>query len=107
MSDEPTKTQMPDLFYIGIERYMCDILDEMRSTTKTMNFGGLLGMIEEAQVVANRMEAALTMQKSVHQLHKDIHNLKEAREALKKEVQALLDKRDNLENKDETKKEEP
>lgn len=93
------KTQMPSLSHIGIERYMCDILEEMRSTTKTLNFGGLLGMIEEAQVTANRMEASLTMEKNVQSLSEDIHLLKKARKALTKEVRALIDKRDGLEKK--------
>ena len=40
-------------------RTLCDVLDEMRSTYKTRNFASLLGLIEEAQMMGNRMEAKL------------------------------------------------
>jgi len=42
-----------------IHRYLCDVLEEMRQAYNTRNFGGLLGLIEEAQSLGNRMEAAL------------------------------------------------
>lgn len=44
-------------------RYICDVLDEMRQCYKTMNFGCMRGLIEEAQIMANRMEASLREQK--------------------------------------------
>lgn len=40
-------------------RYLCDVLDEMRECYKTRNFSYLKGLIEEAQTLGERMEAAL------------------------------------------------
>lgn len=100
------KTDMPELSHVFLQRTMCDVLEEMRVCVKTLNFGGLLGMVEEAQTMGNRMEAGLGMNRDVKSLTKDIHNLKEAREKLKEEVQALIDQRGLLEKKDETEKEE-
>lgn len=40
-------------------RYLCDVLDEMRKCNETRNYSYLLGLIEEAQMLGNRMEAAL------------------------------------------------
>ena len=43
----------------GLNRYMCDVLTEMRTCTETSNYSFLLSLIEEAQILANRMEASL------------------------------------------------
>ena len=43
----------------GLNRYLCDVLSEMRTCTETSNYSILLSLIEEAQVMANRMEASL------------------------------------------------
>ena len=40
-------------------RYLCDVLNEMRKCVKTLNFSYLLGLIEEAQTLGSRMEAKL------------------------------------------------
>lgn len=40
-------------------RYLCDVLDEMRKCNETRNYSYLIGLIEEAQMLGNRMEAAL------------------------------------------------
>ena len=40
-------------------RTLCNVLDEMRKANKTRNYSGLLGLIEEAQSMGNRMESAL------------------------------------------------
>ena len=40
-------------------RYVCDVLDEIRKLNKARNYGSLLGMVEEVQTLVNRMEAAL------------------------------------------------
>ena len=42
-----------------LHRHICDVLDEMRKVNKTRNYGGLYGLIEEAQSMANRMESKL------------------------------------------------
>jgi hypothetical protein len=40
-------------------RTLCSVLEEMRSCYKTRNFAPLKGLIEEAQIYGNRMEAKL------------------------------------------------
>lgn len=42
-----------------LARTLCDVLEECRKTTQTLNFSYLLGLLEEAQTMANRMEAGL------------------------------------------------
>jgi uncharacterized protein YlxW (UPF0749 family) len=73
-------------------RYLCDILEEMRTTTKTLNFGMILGLIEEVQTAGNRMEAALEDKRDAGDLRDEIHNLKRERMKLKKEIEKLEDK---------------
>ena len=75
-------------------RYLCSILDEMRTTIKTLNFGMLLGLIEEVQTTGNRMEAALEDKRDLGFLRDEIHNLKRERTKLKKEIEKLEDIRD-------------
>jgi len=73
-------------------RYLCDVLEEMRTTTKTLNFGMILGLIEEVQTAGNRMEAALEDKRDADDLRDEIHNLKRERMKLKKEIEKLEDK---------------
>ena len=75
-------------------RYLCSILDEMRTTVKTLNFGMLLGLIEEVQTTGNRMEAALEDKRDLGFLRDEIHNLKRERTKLKREIEKLEDIRD-------------
>ena len=75
-------------------RYLCSILDEMRTTVKTLNFGMLLGLIEEVQTTGNRMEAALEDKRDAGFLRDEIHNLKRERTKLKREIEKLEDIRD-------------
>jgi hypothetical protein len=63
-------------------RYLCSVLDEMRECTKTLNFSYLLGLIEEAQTLGNRMEAKLYEIKDFERLHEDIRDLKKKKKKL-------------------------
>ena len=63
-------------------RYLCSVLDEMRECTKTLNFSYLLGLIEEAQTLGNRMEAKLYEIKDFERLHEDIAKLKKEKNKL-------------------------
>jgi len=74
-------------------RHICEVLEEMRSCYKTRNFCGLLGLIEEAQSMANRMESGL-------QDHKDLLQLTKDRARLDKQVRKLRSKRDELQGND-------
>ena len=82
-------------FYgFGINRTICDVLREMRKYTKhmglTANNDAVFGsLIEEAQIMANRMEAKLY----------DRGEIKAAighRDGLKKEIKELEDKHEQL-----------
>ena len=75
-------------------RYICSVLEEMRACYKTRNFSGLLGLIEEAQALANRMEARLEDQA-------DIEELLEKRDALYREVSALRKEKSALLNEED------
>lgn len=43
-----------------VNRTLCGVLEEMRKAYETRNFSYLPGLIEEAQRMGNRMEAALS-----------------------------------------------
>jgi len=62
-------------------RYLCDVLEEMRKLHKTRNYSPLLGLVEEVQTLANRMEAALGEKKDYNYWH----------DLVKKEKQELND----------------
>ena len=73
-------------------RYICAVLDEMRDCCKTLNFSYLLGLIEEAQHLANRMESKLSdisdfeaLQTDRDELHKEIKSLRKEKCQLKNE----------------------
>lgn len=100
------KTEMPKLgFVIGPNRYVCSVLDDMRDCVKTLNFSYLESLIDETQMMVNRMESALGDQKDYDLLNQNIHKLKEAQKALEKEVKDLIAKRDKMEKEDGSKSE--
>jgi hypothetical protein len=51
-------------------RTLCEVFQEMRACYKTRNFASLLGLIEEAQAMGNRMEAALYSQRDFRAMEK-------------------------------------
>jgi uncharacterized protein with NRDE domain len=71
-------------------RYLCDILDDMRKAYETRNFSYLLGMIEELQYRANRMESRINDISSVE-------GLENKRIALTAEIKKLKKERKRLE----------
>lgn len=71
-------------------RTICDVLREMRECTKTQNYSYLLGLIEEAQTMANRMEAALWDQN-------DIEYARKQHKKLKKEIEQMERQKDSQE----------
>lgn len=74
-------------------RYMCDVLDDMRKMYKTRNFSGLLGSIEQLQVMAYRMEAALGDKRTLEEYTDDAaevgRKIKDARRELRKLEKSL------------------
>ena len=60
----------------GLNRYICTVLEEMRQCTKNLNFSVLPSLIEEAQILSNRMEAKLHDVKDLNNLHDKIKEKK-------------------------------
>ena len=67
-------------------RHICSVLEEMRECTRTLNFSYLLGLIEEAQSLASRMESKLYDIKDFDRLHEEIRDLKKKKKNLEMEV---------------------
>ena len=79
-------------FYAYTNRTMCKVLEEMRQAHKTRNYSYLSGLIEELQVMGNRMESSLEDKK-------DVKSWREERTKLKKEIVKLKKKKQRLERK--------
>lgn len=82
--------------YYYPNRTLCSVLEGMRKAYETRNFSGLNGLIEEAQILADRMESALGD-------NKDIRKLSEKRSELRREVRDLEKKAKKLGKKDASK----
>tara|TARA_B100000029_G_scaffold266917_1_gene262766 strand:+ start:232 stop:471 length:240 start_codon:yes stop_codon:yes gene_type:complete len=61
----------------GLNRYVCDVLAEMRTCMETRNFAILPSLIEETQTMVNRMEMALGDMKDLRALKDEISTKKE------------------------------
>ncbi len=83
----------------GLNRYVCDVLEEMRTSVKTLNFAMIPSLIEEVQTMVNRMEMALEDMKDLKGLKEEIYDKK-------KEYETLKDKIRKIEKKIEKKKKE-
>lgn len=70
------------LHYYGTNRTLCDVLNEMRKCYECHNYAPLLSLVEEAQIMGNRMESGLSDKR-------DLLNLAEERSSLRKEVKEL------------------
>lgn len=71
-------------------RTLCGVLEEMRTAHETHNYSYLLGLIEEAQSMGNRMESGLYDKGDHESLLKSIKQLEARRDVLRDEVNALL-----------------
>ena len=76
-------------------RMLCTVLEEMRDCVKTLNFSYLLGLIEEAQSLASRMESRLYDMKDHDRLLDDIRDLKKEKKNLKKIVKEASEEDDD------------
>lgn len=76
-----------DYFYR--HRNLCDVLREMRQCVKTLNFSPLQSLIEEAQMLGNRMEAALENQKDLQKLDTETALARRSYKNLQREYEAL------------------
>jgi len=70
-------------------RTLCGVLDEMRKAHKTRNYSYMLGLIEEAQSMGNRMEAGLYDKSDFKSLEKRVKNLRTQRDVLRDEINTL------------------
>ena len=68
-------------------RLLCDVLQEMRECVKTLNFSYLLGLVEEAQTIGNRMESKLYDVKDLERLHEEIRDLKKKKKLEEKKLE--------------------
>jgi septal ring factor EnvC (AmiA/AmiB activator) len=70
-------------------RYMCDVLDDIRKMHKTRNYSGLMGSVEQLQVMAYRMEAALGDKRTIEQYDDEAHKLKRDLKEKRRELASL------------------
>lgn len=70
-------------------RTLCQVLDEVRTCCETLNFSYLKGLIEEIQVMGNRMESALYDKKDIKNMLIDKEELEEEVKKLREEIQKL------------------
>jgi cell shape-determining protein MreC len=68
-------------------RLLCTVLEEMRECIKTLNFSYLMGLIEEAQTLASRMESRLYDIKDYDRIMEEIRDLKKKKKKLKEELE--------------------
>ena len=52
-----------------LNRYLCDVIEEARTCVKTLNFAILPSLLEEIQIMGNRMEAKLEDVKALEGIH--------------------------------------
>ena len=69
-----------------LHRTICSVLEEMRSCNETKNYSYLLGLIEEAQSMANKMESKIDLIKDFEELKEQCKNLAERKNDLKKDI---------------------
>ena len=72
-------------------RYLCDILTDMRTSVDKLRIDMIPGLIEEAQIYGNRMEAKLDDQY-------DLKRLLEEKSVLVRKVQKLRKEKEELED---------
>ncbi len=71
-------------------RYICDVLDAMRKCDQTRNYCPLIGLIEEAQILASRMESCLSDRNTIAWKEDEYRDLK-------RKIRSLEDKQHELE----------
>ena len=69
-----------------LNRTACDVLEEMRTCVKVLNFAPMLSLIEEIQIMFSRMENKLYTIKDFEHLEREIKRLKKKQSAIKEDV---------------------
>ena len=80
-----------------LNRTICGVLEEMRSCNETKNYSYLLGLIEEAQSMANKMESKIDLIKDFEEMKDKYKELVERKNDLKKDIKKSGGKIDNWE----------
>ena len=71
-----------------LSRTLCNVLDDIRKCDETKNYSYLLGLVEEAQVMANRMEAKIETINDYEGLKESYKALEVRKKNLKDEIEA-------------------
>ena len=80
-----------------LNRTICGVFEEMRSCNETKNYSYLLGLIEEAQSMANKMESKIDLIKDFEEMKDTYKELVERKNDLKKDITKSGGKVDNWE----------
>ena len=80
-----------------LHRTICSVLEEMRSCNETKNYSYLLGLIEEAQSMANKMESKIDLIKDFEEMKDKYKELVERKNDLKQDIKKSGGKVDNWE----------
>lgn len=70
-------------------RTLCDVLSELRTCYENRNFSYMLSLVEEAQTMANRMEAALYDKSDLRYAREEYKKLKAKIAKLEKKAEKL------------------
>ena len=76
-------------------RYLCNILTDMRTSVDKLRIDMIPGLIEEAQIYGNRMEAKLDDQYDTKRLLEEKSELSHEIQKLRKEKQTLEREKEN------------
>ena len=82
-----------DSYYI--HRTLCDVLKDMRTCSKTKNYAPLDSLIEEAQMMGNRMEAGLDEQKDLVTMNKEWSELRKKIKIARVELKEVVGGQDD------------
>lgn len=75
--------------WFGNNRHICDVLSDMRKCQESLNYSALKGLIEEVQIMANRMESALSDQKDLKKLNIELSKARKAYKELQVKYEVL------------------
>ena len=78
-------------------RLVCNVLEEMRHCSVTKNYSYLDGLIEEVQVLVNRMESKLMDQKDLDELNEEIRESKVELKRLKQKIKLAEEEHEVME----------
>lgn len=80
------KEELMSRRYIPMET-ICSVLQDMRKCNEVRNYSTLASLIEEAQMMANRMETALELQKTYFEMRDECREKRKELEDLEKQIE--------------------